>query len=133
MTQSGENRHGHNSMTLQNAMGTCWVHNHCCPENPEWADELMKALGLDGVWKVEVSRICAELDPLVEAFRTRPLVGEHPYVWVDATSHKVRRRWHVTSEATAISVWLGLGLSVFWYDASLLLSESALILVGYIG
>lgn len=43
-------------------------------------DELMKALGLDGVSKSEVSRICGELDPLVEAFRTRPLVGEHPYL-----------------------------------------------------
>lgn len=32
-------------------------------------DELMKALGLDGVSKLEVSRICSELDPLVEAFR----------------------------------------------------------------
>ena len=39
-------------------------------------DELMKALGLDGVSKSEVSRICGELDPLVEAFRTRPLTSE---------------------------------------------------------
>lgn len=51
-------------------------------------DDLMKALGLDGVSKSEVSRICGELDPLVEAFRTRTLTGEHPYVWVDATSTK---------------------------------------------
>ena len=42
----------------------------------------MKALGLDGVSKLEVSRICDELDPLVEAFRTRAPTGEHPYVWV---------------------------------------------------
>ena len=67
-------------------------------------DELMKALGLDGVSKSEVSRICAELDPLVEAFRTRPLVGEHPYVWVDATYHKVRVDGHVTSQATVVAV-----------------------------
>jgi hypothetical protein len=37
-------------------------------------DDLMKALGLDGVSTSEVSRICGELDPLVEAFRARPLV-----------------------------------------------------------
>ena len=67
-------------------------------------DELMKALGLDGVSKSEVSRICAELDPLVEAFRTRPLVGAHPYVWVDATYHKVRVDGHVTSQATVVAV-----------------------------
>ena len=67
-------------------------------------DELMKALGLDGVSKSEVSRICAELDPLVEAFRTRPLIGEHPYVWVDATYHKVRVDGHVTSQATVVAV-----------------------------
>ena len=67
-------------------------------------DELMKALGLDGVSKSEVSRICGELDPLVDAFRTRPLVGEHPYVWVDATYHKVRVDGHVTSQATVVAV-----------------------------
>ena len=42
-------------------------------------DDLVKALGLDGISKSEVSRICAELDPVVEAFRTRRLTGEHPY------------------------------------------------------
>ena len=82
-------------------------------------DELMKALGLDGVSKSEVSRICGELDPLVEAFRTRPLVGEHPYVWVDATYHKVRVDGHVTSQATVVAVgvtnegeWQVLGVDV---------------------
>jgi putative transposase len=38
---------------------------------------LMKALGLDGVSKSEVSRICGELDPLVEAFRTRALPTDY--------------------------------------------------------
>ena len=47
-------------------------------------------LGLDGVSQSEVSRICAELDPLVEAFRTRALTTEYPYIWVDATYQKVR-------------------------------------------
>jgi putative transposase len=67
-------------------------------------DELVKALGLDGLSKSEVSRICHELDPLVEAFRTRPLTGEHPYVWVDATYHKVRVDGRVTSQATVVAV-----------------------------
>jgi len=67
-------------------------------------DDLMKALGLDGVSKSEVSRICGELDPVVEAFRTRPLTGEHPYVWVDATYHKVRVDGRVLSQATVVAV-----------------------------
>lgn len=44
-------------------------------------DDLMKALALDGVSKSEVSRICGELEPLVEVFRTRPLPGAHPQMW----------------------------------------------------
>jgi transposase-like protein len=53
-------------------------------------DDLMKAIGLDGISKSEVSRICGELDTVVAAFRTRPLTGEHRHVWVDATYFKVR-------------------------------------------
>lgn len=67
-------------------------------------DDLLKALGLDGISKSEVSRICGELDPHVEAFRLRPLSGEHPYLWVDATYHKVRVDGHVTSQATVVAV-----------------------------
>jgi len=53
-------------------------------------DDLVKALGVDGISKSEVSQICGELDAVVAAFRTRPLTGEHRYLWVDATYHKVR-------------------------------------------
>ena len=67
-------------------------------------DDLVKAFGLDGVSKSEVSRICADLDPLVEAFRTRPLVGEHPYMWLDATYHKVRIDGRVVSQATVVAI-----------------------------
>jgi putative transposase len=67
-------------------------------------DELMKALGLDGVSKSEVSRICGELDPVVEAFRTRALTTDYPYIWVDATYHKVRVNGRVTSQATVVAV-----------------------------
>jgi len=67
-------------------------------------DDLVKALGLDGISKSEVSRICAELDPVVEAFRTRPLTGQHPYVWLDATYHKVRIDGRVVSQATVVAI-----------------------------
>lgn len=53
-------------------------------------EDLVVALGLEGVSKSEVSRICSRLDEQVEAFRGRPLVGRYPYLWLDATYEKVR-------------------------------------------
>jgi len=67
-------------------------------------DELLQALGLDGLSKSEVSRICGELDTAVAAFRTRPLTGEYRYLWVDATYHKVRVDGRVQSQATVVAV-----------------------------
>ena len=67
-------------------------------------DDLVKALGLDGMSKSEVSRICGELDPVVTAFRTRALTGEHRYLWLDATYHKVRVDGRVISQATVVAI-----------------------------
>jgi transposase-like protein len=67
-------------------------------------DELVKALGLDGISKSQVSRMCQELDAVVEPFRTRRLADAYPYVWVDATYHKVRVDGRVVSQATAVAV-----------------------------
>jgi len=67
-------------------------------------DDLVRALGVDGISKSEVSRICGELDTAVTAFRTRPIVGEHRYVWLDATYHKVRVDGRVISQATVVAV-----------------------------
>ena len=67
-------------------------------------DELVKALGLDGISKSQVSRMCQELDTVVESFRTRQLTEEYPYLWVDATYHKVRVDGRVVSQATAVAV-----------------------------
>ena len=67
-------------------------------------DDLVKALGIDGISKSEVSRICKSLDADVNAFLTRPIEGEHPYVWLDATFHKVRELGRVVSVATVVAV-----------------------------
>ena len=48
--------------------------------------------------------MCQELDTVVEPFRTRQLADEYPYVWVDATYHKVRVDGRVVSQATAVAV-----------------------------
>lgn len=67
-------------------------------------DDLVKALGLDGISKSQVSRMCEELDLEVERFRNRPLAGPIPYVWLDATFLKVRRDNRVVSAAVVIAV-----------------------------
>jgi putative transposase len=67
-------------------------------------DDLVKALGLDGISKSEVSRICKLLDEDVEAFRRRPIEAEIPYLWLDATFHKVRLNERVSSVATVVAV-----------------------------
>jgi putative transposase len=67
-------------------------------------DDLVKALGAaSGISKSEVSRICAELDGDLEAFRGRPLEGDFPYVFVDATYIKARIRGRVVSRAVVIA------------------------------
>jgi len=67
-------------------------------------DELVKALGIDGISKSQVSRLCQDLDAIVERFRSRPLGGRYPYVWLDATYLKVRDAGRVVSMAVVIAV-----------------------------
>jgi transposase-like protein len=67
-------------------------------------DDLVKALGIDGISRSEVSRICKVLDEEVRAFCSRPIEGEHPYVWLDATFHKLRQNGRVTSVATVVAI-----------------------------
>ena len=67
-------------------------------------DELVKALGMGGISKSRVSELCEELDEEVERFRSRPLDGSYPYVWVDATYLKARQDGRVTSTAVVIAV-----------------------------
>lgn len=53
-------------------------------------DDLVQAMGLSGISKSQVSKLCKEIDERVGAFLKRPLEGEWPYVWLDATYLKVR-------------------------------------------
>ena len=48
-------------------------------------DELVKAMGMTGISKSQVSRLCGEIDGKIAAFLDRPLEGEWPYLWLDAT------------------------------------------------
>jgi len=67
-------------------------------------DDLVRALGIDGISRSEVSRICKVLDEEVKTFLARPIDGEHPYVWLDATFHKVREAGRVISIATVVAI-----------------------------
>jgi len=67
-------------------------------------DELVQALGLRGMSKSQVSRLCEELDQEVERFRTRRLDGGYPYVWLDATFVKVREAGRVVSQAIVSAI-----------------------------
>ena len=67
-------------------------------------DELVKALGMSGVSKSEVSRLCAELDERVGAFLNRPIEGDWPYLWIDATYVKAREAGRIVSVAVIVAV-----------------------------
>ena len=67
-------------------------------------DNLVKSLGLEGISKSQVSRLCAELDEDVERFRPRPLTAAYPYLWLDVTFVKVRQDGRVVSPAVVVAV-----------------------------
>jgi len=67
-------------------------------------DELVKALGMTGISKSQVSRLCSEIDERVQAFLNRPIEGDWPYLWIDATYVKVRASGRIVSVAVIIAV-----------------------------
>jgi len=67
-------------------------------------DELVKAMGMTGISKSQVSRLCAEIDERVGAFLNRPIEGDWPYIWIDATYVKVRSSGRIVSVAVIIAV-----------------------------
>lgn len=93
-------------------------------------DDLVKAMGMSGISKSQVSRLCQEIDERVKAFLDRPIEGDWPYVWIDATYLKVRQAGRVVSVAVTIAVGvnsdgrrevLGMAIGaseaeVFWTD-----------------
>ena len=93
-------------------------------------DELVKAMGMTGISKSQVSRLCGEIDGKIKAFLDRPLEGDWPYVWLDATYVKARRDGRIVSVAVIIAVGVNgdgrrevLGLAIgaseaetFWTD-----------------
>jgi transposase-like protein len=67
-------------------------------------DDLVQAMGMGGISKSRVSRLCGEIDEKVQGFLTRPLEGDWPYVWLDATYVKVRQAGRIVPVAVAIAI-----------------------------
>ena len=93
-------------------------------------DDLVQALGMTGISKSQVSALCQDIDARVDSFLNRPIEGEWPYLWLDATYLNVRKGGRVVSVAAIIACGvnqdgrreiLGLGLGdseaqVFWVE-----------------
>ena len=87
-------------------------------------DELVKAMGMTGISKSQVSRLCTEIDDKIGAFLDRPLEGDWPYLWLDATYVKVRASGRIVSVAVIVAVAVNsdgrrevLGMTVGAYEA----------------
>ena len=67
-------------------------------------DDLVQAMGGSGISKSQVSRLCEEIDERVHAFLGRPIEGDWPYLWIDATYVKVRQAGRIVSVAVIVAV-----------------------------
>jgi putative transposase len=67
-------------------------------------DELVKAMGMTGISKSQVSRLCEEIDGRVKSFLDRAIEGDWPYLWLDATYVRVRQNSRVVSAAVIVAV-----------------------------
>ena len=67
-------------------------------------DDLVKAMGMSGISRSQVSRLCEEIDDKVKAFLERPIEGDWPYLWIDATYVKVRQNGRIVSVAVILAV-----------------------------
>jgi transposase-like protein len=66
-------------------------------------DDLVKAMGMTGISKSQVSRLCVEIDGKINTFLNRPLEGEWPYIWLDATYLKQRQDGRIVSVAVVVA------------------------------
>ena len=67
-------------------------------------DELVQAMGLSGISKSTVSKLCKDIDERVSALLDRPLCGEWPHLWLDATYLRQREGGRIVSVAAILAV-----------------------------
>ena len=66
--------------------------------------DLVQAMEMSGISKSQASRLCQEIDERVKAFLGRPIEGDWPYLWIDATYLKVRQNGRIVSVAVIVAV-----------------------------
>ncbi len=66
--------------------------------------DLVQAMGMSGISKSQVSRLCGEIDDKVKAFLARSIEGDWPYLWIDATYVKVRQQGRIVSVAVIVAI-----------------------------
>ena len=67
-------------------------------------DDLVQAMGGSGISKSQASRLCQDIDDRVHAFLDRPIEGNWPYLWLDATYVKTRQAGRIVSGAVMVAV-----------------------------
>lgn len=67
-------------------------------------DDLVQAMGMSGISRSPVSHLCAEIDERGQTFLARPIEGDWPYLWIDATYLKVRQAGGIVSVAAIIAI-----------------------------
>ena len=90
--------------TAEKALGAVIQEAYIQGVSPRSVDELVKAMGMTGISKSQVSRLCGEIDERVNAFLDRPIEGDWPYLWIDATYVKSREAGWIVSKAVIIAV-----------------------------
>src|ERR1700752_1993130 len=80
-------------------------------------DDLVKAMGMSGISKSQVSRLCEDIDQRVKAFLDRPIEGDWPYLWIDATYVKVRQEGRIAPVAVIV-VSMPMAGASFWASIS---------------
>jgi len=87
-------------MARQGSLQEAYIHG----VSTRAVDDLVRAMGLTGTSKSQVSRLCEEIDERVTAFLNRPLEGDWPFLWLDATYVKLRETHRIVSMAVIVAV-----------------------------
>ena len=90
--------------TVEKALVAVVRETHIQGVSTRSVDELVKAMGMTGISKSQVSRLCAEIDEWVKTFLERLIEGFWAYLWLDATHVKVRRGGRIVSAAVIVAV-----------------------------
>lgn len=81
-------------------------------------EDLVQVIGMTGIPKRQMNQLCGEIDDKVKAFLARPIEGDWPYLWIEATYVKVRQQVRIVSVAVIVAVGVNSDgrREVLWMD-----------------